>query len=157
VDGPLIQDFCAAGVVPVIPSLAQDADGGWLNVNADTAAAAVATALKADKLVFLTDTPGILRDKADPGSLIRELTPAGCRNLIAEGIIDRGMIPKVEACMACLEAGVRKIHIIDGRLRHAILLEIFTHEGIGTQISRDVGNDEPSPRRRVGQAAPIAN
>lgn len=156
VEIPPIESMCLGGVVPVLPSLAEDDDGGLLNVNADTAAA-VATAMQAEKLVFLTDTPGILRDKTDPETLIRELTPAGCRELIAAGIIDKGMIPKVEACMACLEAGVRKIHIIDGRLRHAMLLEIFTHEGIGTQISRDPGNDDPSPRRRVGQAASIPN
>ncbi|MDB5350401.1 MAG: argB [Planctomycetota bacterium] len=157
VEVPPIESMCLGGVVPVLPSLAEDDDGGLLNVNADTAAAAVATAMQAEKLVFLTDTPGILRDKDDPSTLIRELTPDGCRDLISRGIIDKGMIPKVEACMACLEAGVRKIHIIDGRLRHAMLLEIFTHEGIGTQISRETGNDEPQPRRRVGQIAPNAN
>ena len=152
-----IENMCLGGVIPVLPSLAEDDDGGLLNVNADTAAAAVASAVQAEKLVFLTDTPGILRDKNDPSTLLRELTPEGCRELIAQGIIDKGMIPKVEACIACLDAGVRKIHIIDGRLRHAMLLEIFTHEGIGTQISRDTGTDEAPARRRVGQVAPIAS
>ena len=145
-----IESMCLGGVVPVLPSLAEDDDGGLLNVNADTAAAAVATALRADKLIFLTDTPGILRDKADPDTLLSELTPEGCRDLIASGVIDKGMIPKVEACMACLDAGVKKIHIVDGRLRHALLLEIFTHEGIGTQIARDLMQEEASQRRRVG-------
>ena len=145
-----IESMCLGGVVPVLPSLAEDDDGGLLNVNADTAAAAVATALRADKLVFLTDTPGILLDKTDPETLIRELTPEGCRDLITSGAIDSGMIPKVQACMACLEAGVKKIHIVDGRLRHALLLEIFTHEGIGTQIAREMGQEESSPRRKVG-------
>ncbi len=98
-DVDLIQDFCAAGVVPVIPSLAIDADGGWLNVNADTAAAGVAAQLRAEKLVLLTDTPGILMDREAPHSLIRELDAAGCRDLIGRGIIDEGMIPKVEACL----------------------------------------------------------
>src|ERR1700736_3061388 len=87
-DVDLIQDFCAAGVVPVIPSLAIDADGGWLNVNADTAAAGVAAQLQAEKLVLLTDTPGILMDRKDQNSLITGLDAAGCRDLIAKGVID---------------------------------------------------------------------
>jgi acetylglutamate kinase len=136
-----IENFCLGGVVPVLPSLAEDDDGGLLNVNADTAAAAVATALEAEKLVFLTDTPGILRDKADPSTLIRGLTPDACRALVAEGVIEKGMIPKVEACLASLDAGVRKVHIIDGRLPHALLLEMYTDEGIGTEI-----NPESAPR-----------
>ena len=139
-----IENLCKAGVVPILPSLAEDEmhEGQLLNVNADTAAAAVAQALKADKLIFLTDTPGILRDKNEPESLIRCLTPAGCRDLIADGIIDKGMIPKVEACLQSLEAGVLQTHIIDGRLRHSLLLEIFTHTGIGTEIG-----DEHRPAR----------
>src|SRR5207302_6145585 len=95
IDRGLVSDFALAGVVPVIPSLAHDAAGGWLNVNADTAAAAVAAALKAAKLVFLTDTPGILRDRADAASTIPSLDLAGVRRLIAEGVIDAGMLPKV--------------------------------------------------------------
>ena len=134
VDRPLIEDFCAAGVVPVIPSLAVDAEGNWLNVNADTAAAAVAANLQAEKLVFLTDTPGILLDRSDENSLISSLDPAGCRDLIARGVIDEGMIPKIEACLDSLQAGVRKTHVIDGRLRHSLLLEIYTDRGVGTQF-----------------------
>ena len=134
VDVDLIRDFCAAGVVPVIPSLALDADGGWLNVNADTAAAGVAALLGAEKLVLLTDTPGILRDRQDPHSLVTSLDAAGCRDLIAKGVIDEGMIPKVEACLEGLRAGVKKTHIIDGRLRHSLLLEIYTDRGVGTVI-----------------------
>jgi acetylglutamate kinase len=135
VDDALLADFCAAGVVPVLPSLALDADRAWLNINADTAAAAVAANLKAEKLVFLTDTPGILRDRADASSLIRGLDPSGCHDLIARGIIDAGMIPKVEACLESLAAGVRKTHIIDGRVRHSLLLEIYTDKGVGTEIT----------------------
>jgi acetylglutamate kinase len=158
VDVPPIESMCLGGVVPVLPCLAEDDDGGLLNVNADTAAAAVAEALEAEKLIFLTDTPGILRDRDDPTSLIRDLTPAGCRDLIAQRVIDRGMIPKVEACLASLAAGVRKIHIIDGRLRHALLLEIFTHTGIGTEIAVDPGADEQSPaRKRVAPADRISS
>jgi acetylglutamate kinase len=134
VDARLIEDFCAGRVVPVLPSLAVDADGGWLNVNADTAAAAVAAHLKAEKLVFLSDTPGVLRDRGDPETLIRNLDAVGCRDLIQRGIIDAGMIPKVEACLDSLRAGVRKTHMIDGRVRHALLLEIFTDRGVGTEI-----------------------
>jgi acetylglutamate kinase len=134
VDAPLIDGFCAGGVVPVIPSLALDAHGGWLNVNADTAAAAVAAHLKAEKLVFLSDTPGILSDLKDPASLLPHLDAAGCRDLIARGVIDDGMIPKVEACLESLRAGVRKTHMIDGRLRHALLREIYTDKGVGTEI-----------------------
>jgi acetylglutamate kinase len=140
VDVDLIRDFCAAGVVPVIPSLAIDADEGWLNVNADTAAAAVAGQLQAEKLVLLTDTPGILLDRKDPQSLVRGLDAAGCRELIAKGIIDEGMIPKVEACLDSLRSGVKKNHIIDGRLRHSLLLEIYTDRGVGTEIV--LGNQE---------------
>jgi acetylglutamate kinase len=134
VDSGLIGDFCAAGVVPVIPSLAYDADGGWLNVNADTAAAAVAASVRAEKLVFVSDTPGILRNRADETSLIHNLDAAGCRDLIASGIIDQGMIPKVEACLDSLRAGVHKTHMIDGRVRHSLLLEIYTDRGLGTEI-----------------------
>jgi acetylglutamate kinase len=134
VDAALIEDFSRAGVVPVIPSLALDTAGAWLNVNADTAAAAVAANLTAEKLVFLTDTPGILRNRNDESSLIPSLDTAGCRELITRGVIDDGMIPKAEACLDSLRGGVRKTHMIDGRLRHALLLEIFTHHGIGTEI-----------------------
>jgi acetylglutamate kinase len=134
VDTPLLHDLCAAGVVPVLPCLAVDEGGGWLNVNADTAAAAVASHLKAEKLVFLTDTPGILRDRREPGSLVPSLNASQCRELIAAGVIDEGMIPKVEACLDSLRAGVGKTHVIDGRLRHSLLLEIYTDRGVGTEI-----------------------
>jgi acetylglutamate kinase len=149
VDAAQIENFCLVGVVPVLPSLAEDDDGGLLNVNADTAAAAVATALRAEKLVFLTDTPGILRDKSDPDSLLTALTPDDCRALIRDGVIASGMIPKVEACLASLEAGVRKIHIIDGRVRHSLLLEIFTERGIGTEIALKGQNGPVSAARTV--------
>jgi acetylglutamate kinase len=149
VDVPPIENLCLAGVVPVLPSLAEDEheEGQLLNVNADTAAAAVARQIQAEKLVFLTDTSGILLDRNEPASLIRGLTPDGCRDLIAKGVIDSGMIPKVEACLTSLEAGVKKTHIIDGRLPHALLLEIFTKSGIGTEIVRDEEALAPAGRR----------
>ena len=134
VDAALIQDFCAAGVIPVIPSLAIDAGGQWLNVNADTAAAAVAALLGAEKLVLLTDTPGILRDRKDPASLMTSLNARQVQALIQEQVIDEGMIPKVEACLESLQASVKKTHIIDGRLKHSLLLEIYTDQGVGTEI-----------------------
>jgi acetylglutamate kinase len=151
VDVPPIENLCLAGVVPVLPSLAEDEheEGQLLNVNADTAAAAVARAIQAEKLVFLTDTSGILLDRNEPASLIRGLTPDGCRDLIAKGVIDSGMIPKVEACLTSLEAGVKKTHIIDGRLPHALLLEIFTKSGIGTEIVRDEEALAPAGRRPI--------
>jgi acetylglutamate kinase len=153
VDVPPIENLCLAGVVPVLPSLAedQDAEGQLLNVNADTAAAAVAQALQAEKLIFLTDTAGILADRNEPESLIRGLTPAECHELMASGVIDKGMIPKVEACLNSLEAGVKKTHIIDGRLRHSLLLEIFTHSGTGTEIVRSDNGQVASARLPVLQ------
>jgi acetylglutamate kinase len=134
VDAELIRDFCAAGVVPVIPSLAIDENGHWLNVNADTAAAAVAAQLPAEKLVLLTDTPGILLNRSDPISLLSSLNKSECEKLMKKGVIDEGMIPKVEACLEALAGGVRKTHIIDGRIKHSLLLEIYTDKGVGTEI-----------------------
>jgi acetylglutamate kinase len=134
VDADLIGGFTGANVVPVIPSLAVDDAGGWLNVNADTAAAAVAAHLKAEKLVFLTDTAGILRDRRDPASTVPHLDAAGCRQLVRDGAIDAGMLPKVEACLESLRSGVGKVHVINGRLPHALLLEIYTDRGVGTEI-----------------------
>jgi acetylglutamate kinase len=122
--------------IPVIPSLAIDTDGGWLNVNADTAASAVAGALKADKAIFLTDTPGVLRDRANPNSLIPSLTERECRDLIASGVIDGGMVPKVEACFEALEAGAKSALILDGREKYS-LLDVFLHDTFkGTEIRR---------------------
>jgi acetylglutamate kinase len=111
-----------------------------LNVNADTAAAAVAAHLRAEKLVFLTDTPGILLDRGDPSTLFTHLDADDCRDLIARRVIDSGMIPKVEACLDGLRAGVRKTHMIDGRLRHSLLLEIYTDRGVGTEIVLEGGS-----------------
>ena len=105
-----------------------------LNVNADVAAACVAAGLKAEKAVFLTDTNGIWLDPADPSTYASTLTRAQIQDLIVKGIISGGMLPKVEACLVALKAGVRKTHIVDGRVQHALLLEIFTDKGVGTQI-----------------------
>jgi acetylglutamate kinase len=124
------------GFLPVIPSLALDADRKYLNVNADTAAAAVAGALKADKAIFLTDTPGVLRDRANPKSLIPQLTENEARELIASGVIDGGMVPKVEACFEALAAGAKSALILDGRVPYS-LLDVFLHDTFtGTAITR---------------------
>ena len=111
----------------IVPGPAEAAD-------ADAAAAAVAANLRAEKLVLLTDAPGILRDRNDEKSLIRSLEPVDCRDLVRQGIIEQGMIPKVDACLTALAAGVGKTHIIDGRVRHSLLLEIYTDFGVGTEI-----------------------
>jgi len=137
VDRLTIDNLTYAGQVPVIPSMALGPDGGKLIVNADTAATAVAAAIGAEKLVVLSDIPGVLRDINDPESLIHSLTASEARRLIADGTIAAGMIPKIEGCLETLEQGVKKIHIIDGRLRHSLLLEIYTTSGVGTELVRD--------------------
>jgi acetylglutamate kinase len=137
VDRLTIDNLTYAGQVPVIPSMAITADGQKLNVNADTAATAVAAAIGAEKLVVLSDIPGVLLDVNDPESLVHSLTAAEARRLIADGTISAGMIPKIEGCLDTLEQGVKKIHIIDGRLRHSLLLEIYTTSGVGTELVRD--------------------
>ncbi|HTM21658.1 MAG TPA: acetylglutamate kinase, partial [Kofleriaceae bacterium] len=119
--------------IPVIAPLATGAEGETLNVNADTFAGRLATALDAEKLVLLTDVPGVL-DAG--GTLISTLAADQADGLIAAGVIKGGMIPKVRNALAALDTGVRKVHIIDGRLEHALLLEIFTREGVGTQVVR---------------------
>ena len=137
VDRAAIEQLCQDGVVPVIPSMCLTKEGQKLNVNADTAATAVAQALEAEKLVYLSDVNGVRRDKRDPDSLLHSLTAEQAKMLIGNGSIDAGMIPKVQACLETLERGVHKIHIIDGRLRHSLLLEVYTSKGVGTQIVRD--------------------
>ena len=136
-DGEIIRRLCEVGVVPVIPSMCIDAKGQKLNVNADTAATAVAQALQAEKMVYLSDVNGVRLDKNDPDSLVNSLTEQQAHELIASGAIDSGMIPKVQACLDILDRGVRKVHIIDGRMRHALLLEVFTSKGIGTEIIKN--------------------
>lgn len=138
VDADAIAELCRRGVVPVIPSLCLAEDGDTLlNVNADLAAMAVAVAMRAEKLVFLSDVNGVRANKDDPDSLIASLSATQARELIRSGAVQTGMLPKVEACLDTLERGVNKIHIIDGRIRHSLLLEVYTTKGIGTAISRN--------------------
>ena len=131
----IISVLCQAGMIPVIAPIATDPSGRTWNVNADTAAGEIAAALVAEKLVFLTDTPGILREPGNPGSLIRQLGYQEITELIESGVISGGMIPKVEACLKALDYGVAKTHIVDGRVPHALLLEIFTDQGLGTLVA----------------------
>jgi acetylglutamate kinase len=137
VDRTTVENLCYAGQVPVIPSMSLGPGGEKLNVNADTAATAVATALGAEKLIFLSDVNGVRKRKDDPETLIHSLTATQARQMIRDGAIESGMIPKVEGCLAILDKGVRKIHIIDGQLRHSLLLEIYTNKGVGTEMVRD--------------------
>jgi acetylglutamate kinase len=137
VDRTTIENLCYAGQVPVIPSMCLAPNGEKLNVNADTAATAVATALGAEKLMYLSDVNGVRLKKDDPKTLIHSLTATQARKLVQDGVIESGMIPKVEACLETLDKGVRKVHIIDGRVRHSLLLEIYTNKGVGTEMLRD--------------------
>jgi len=136
VDRDVIEGLSYTDQVPVIPSMCAGPDGELYNVNADTAAMAVAQALGAEKLVFLSDVNGVRRDKDDPSTIIHSLSADEARELIANGVIDSGMIPKVEACLQTLDRGVGKVHIVDGRLRHSLLLEIYTTSGVGTEIRK---------------------
>lgn len=130
----VLKAVCRGGVIPVIPSIALDQNGEGLNVNADTAAAAIAKLMGAEKLVFLSDVPGIFLDKNDPSTLVPHLTVQRCRELIADGTIATGMVPKVEAALEALDVGVEKIHIIDAKIPHSLLLEIYSDKGVGTEI-----------------------
>ena len=134
VDVSLIKTLIDADYVPVISPVGVDSYSQTYNINADYAASAIAGALHAEKLVFLTDVEGILKDKNDPSSIISRMNADEAKRLMHEGVIKGGMIPKVECCLDALEKGVQTVHVLDGRLPHSILLEIFTAEGIGTMM-----------------------
>ena len=136
----LLQILNREGYIPVVSSVGVGEDGASYNINADLVAGVLAGALKAAKLILLTDVEGIYEDPEKPETLISSLTVGKARQLIAEGKIARGMIPKVETCIGALRAGVGRTHIIDGRKLHSILLEIFTNEGIGTMVVPDGGD-----------------
>ncbi|NLA35447.1 MAG: acetylglutamate kinase [Actinobacteria bacterium] len=122
-------------LIPVISTVGSDSDGQAYNINADAVASAVAEALGAQKLIFLTDVPGLLRDVEDPSSLITEVSVAQARELIEDGTIGGGMIPKIEGCIGAIARGVGEVHLIDGRVPHALLLELFTDAGVGTMVT----------------------
>jgi len=134
VNGQLLKTLCADGTIPVIASVATDKTGGKLNVNADSAAGKVAAEVGAEKLVVVSDTHGIRTDIEDPESWVSSLNEKQIKEMIDAGIITDAMFPKVEACLTALDAGVKKAHIIDGRIEHSLLLEIYTKKGIGTEI-----------------------
>ncbi len=136
VDPEILMIMAGKGYIPVISPIAVDTEGNNLNVNADTAAGAVAIALRAKKFLSITDVEGVRMNPDDPASVISEFPASDFQRLVQEGVIKGGMIPKVEACVRVVQGGVEKAHIIDGRKHHAILLELLTHEGVGTMISR---------------------
>jgi acetylglutamate kinase len=130
---PLLECL-ARGVTPVISPTARGEDGQIYNCNADVAAAQAAIALRARRLVFMSDVPGLLRDPRDPATLIPHLRVAEVAALKAAGVVDKGMIPKVDSAVAAIRAGVEKVSLVDGRVPHAVLLEIFTDAGVGTEV-----------------------
>jgi acetylglutamate kinase len=123
--------------VPVVSPVGADAEGNSYNVNADSAAVAIAGALKAEKLVFLTDVEGILQDRKDASTVLTRVKASRIPEMIEEGVISGGMIPKVQSCVDAVRAGVSHVHILDGRVEHCLLLEIFTREGIGSMVEKD--------------------
>lgn len=137
VDTTLVDSLLKSNFVPVLSPVGVDTEGNTYNINADYAASAIAGALSAQKLIFLTDVEGILKDKDDPSTIIRTLTHGEAVSYIEQGIIKGGMIPKVQCCLDGLEKGVESVHVLDGRLPHAILLEIFTTRGIGTMVTKE--------------------
>ncbi len=137
VDPKPVLDLLELGYIPVVSTIGCDKAGNVYNINADTAAAKLAGALQAESLISLTDTPGILRDKNNPDTLISRITVDEVRKLTDEGVISDGMIPKVECCVSAIAEGVKKVFIIDGRIPHSILIETLTDEGIGTMFERE--------------------
>jgi len=134
INAQLLKTLCGDRTIPVIASVAKDKAGGKLNVNADSAAGKVAADVVAEKLVVVSDTHGIRTNVKDPDSWVSSLNETQIKEMIDAGVITGAMLPKVEACLTALDAGVKKAHIIDGRIEHSLLLEIYTDKGIGTQI-----------------------
>ena len=132
-----ITDLLEKNYIPVISTVASDHQGNAYNINGDTAAAYIAGALGAARLIMMTDVAGILRDKDDPSSLITGITVSEARQLYADGVISGGMIPKVDCCIEAINAGVQTVTIMDGRIPHAILMELLTDEGAGTMVKGD--------------------
>ncbi|MBU3701636.1 MAG: acetylglutamate kinase [Acidimicrobiia bacterium] len=139
VNPALVESLLAEHLVPVVSTIGADVHGQSYNINADTVAGALAGALGAEKVIYLTDVPGILRDVDDPASLIGSTTPSHIAELEASGVLSGGMIPKVRACLEAIDAGVPAVHMLDGRVPHVVLLELLTTAGVGTMITQDGG------------------
>jgi len=137
VDPVIVHQLLAQGLIPVVATIGTDESGQAFNINADTAAGALAAALEAEKLVFLTDVAGLRADPEDPGTLIHRASVEDLDRMLATGGATGGMIRKLEACIRALRGGVRSAHLLDGRIPHALLLEIFTDEGVGTMVGVD--------------------
>jgi acetylglutamate kinase len=135
VDPTILNRLLAEGIVPVVATIGTDATGQAYNINADAVAGALAVALGAEKLIFLTDVEGLRADPGDPASLVRRLTARQLADLVASGAATGGMVPKAEACLEAVAEGVRAAHILDGRVAHALLLELFTDLGVGTMVT----------------------
>lgn len=144
VNSAIIDRLLAEHLIPVISTIGSSETGQALNINADTVAGAIAAELVAEKIVYLSDVPGLLGDLADPDSLLTEVTVTEIGELVGRGIIGGGMIPKIEACLDALAGGVRSAHLLDGRIPHVVLLELFTDHGIGTMIVPDPVSAAPS-------------
>jgi len=138
IDPSIVHKLVNEELIPVIATVGVDELGQAYNVNADTVAGAIARALQAEKLVYLTDVAGLYRDYGDESTLVSRIDVGGLAQMLTNGQADGGMIPKLESCIHALEGGVRRAHILDGRVPHALLLEFFTHEGIGTMIDGTV-------------------
>jgi len=134
VDSTILKSMILDGAVPVIATIGSDATGQAFNVNADTAAGAIAESMEAEKLIYLTDIEGLRTDANDPNSLVRQSSPSQLREMMKNGSVEGGMIPKIESCIHALEHGVKRVHILDGRIAHVLLVELFTDAGVGTMI-----------------------
>ncbi len=134
IDPTIVHRLIAEDLIPVIATVGTDDDGQAYNINADTVAGAIAAALDAEKLVYLTDVAGVYERWPDQASLISRIDVDGLEKLVSDGALSEGMIPKIESCIGALRGGVRSAHILDGRLPHALLLEFFTREGVGTMV-----------------------
>ncbi len=139
VEPKILYDLLEKDFLPVVFPIGYDENYNTYNINADDAACAIAEAVHAEKLAFLTDIEGVYKDKDDPDSLISELKVSEARELISQGYVGGGMIPKLQNCISAIEEGVNRVHILDGRIPHSLLLEIFTNKGIGTAILRENG------------------
>jgi acetylglutamate kinase len=141
VNADVLRTLTAQGFVPVVASIAMDEAGQAYNVNADVVASELAVALGAEKLVYINDVPGVI---GPGGELISELSAAQCLDLLGrEGVVDGGMIPKLESAVNALKAGIARVHLVDGRVEHSLVLELFTPEGVGTMITPDAGEEAP--------------